>query len=733
MDEQQTTHTNSILGYLEVTPIFQVVSVFAIVVGLLSSLNTLNFPPELYVLGLAIIGVAVFFSARSIVRRQRAKSLPVASVQFNPFPGSESWKPWAREKTTDELAEIVERNSDRHVLVTAPSGNGKSVMVNTLLPDKLSDYEALIMDDYADVVPRLLDKLCNISNGDARTKLIKAIAALERTSIGASELAVQIKEAVLTAIGGRKIVFIFDQVERYFIRSEQMSSKDYVRFSNESEVLKSILDALIESSSARSVFAIRSEHVFGSLVNLFNTSLNGSQLREQICFYFLWGVNATDDEGEYVKIRAYLGEKFNGAAISSKVLELSNIESQQRANTFVLNLAGYVFENWSKGSKFSKRLSAVHVPESDLIDILLEAAYDGYVAAGHVSARSHFDAVLLSMASENRSSGLACEVERIAGLSHYPVDEVAKTIQYLVACGLAQEDTNQGVTVFRLNHDRVADRILKSEQLDLHPRASDAVRHLSENKVPTEKMIAPDHFPKSLELEFRHFSDISYFPVVLFVIYGIIRLLWPTETFDLLSPLIMAIGDFTGIYPPSYYVNPIFYVPHFITMIAWISLGDRINRSYLRHVQRGPLQWFANVATMMGVFLSVAVSFTPQLFVVPIVFGGTILGTCLLAASENRMFGGEMKIVTRQWGLRSIMNVMVVLVFGLATANFYAGDTSAYLIPLRGNISTETQLFIGILVESMVLLWFWQHIGAEQNNRRVWSANLAYFDKGRHR
>jgi hypothetical protein len=128
--------------------------------------------------------------------------------------------------------------------------------------------------------------------------------------------------------------------------------------------------------------------------------------------------------------------------------------------------------------------------------------------------------------------------------------------------------------------------------------------------------------------------------------------------------------------------------------------------------------------------LGIFVSFLPQMFVIPIVIVGLIYGVTMFYISKKNRFSGEMKFITRNWGVRSAINVSVILTIGLLTANIFSYDVSMENIFNNDLFSDLSILFALIVTESFMLFWFWQHIKSDQNNARVWSANLALYDLG---
>lgn len=712
--------------------IFEVISVASIVYGYWQSVNQIDIPvPILITIGLILAAVIVNLGITTF-KRVSAKPLPEPKSAFVPFRGAAGWKAFDRRQVTNELADLLKASTDKHVLLVSPSGTGKSTMLYDLLPSKMGEYHIRHFDRYDDVIEDLLLELQAIQDDDTLTERILAcLRQIEMAGSNHEDRYNEIEEIIQAISPSKNLLLCFDQVERYFLKFDDTSGDDYKRIMNEHTLIKRLLKALATNERIRTLFAVRSEYIFGSLSSMFNLQPNGSNVDEYVEFYFLWGINFIDDKSDYANISKRLQTKYKGVALRERLFEVCQINSQMKANTFMLNLGGYLFDSFQDRPRFFDRLLKPKLSSDEVIDVFLDAAYDGWIATSGLSDRTLFDTVLYALANENRVSGQACNQSRLAGLAHYPENDVMRTVAYLEDVKIVTVDGSDIEKAYRVAHEKLSDRLLKSDKLQLDSRAIDGIRYLTENRVRTDALTIPSAFPNSLDIPAFRSANVSYLAVVIFVFFGLFRCLFPDATLSLLNRAGVQhfVESVSGYHLHAYYLQPAMYVPHFIAHVAWVSYIDRVNRAYLKWA--APNRFFrisGMFLSVVGTVLGIAVSFTPELFVIPIVTVGILYGLLLMALSRSYSLGGQIKSITLAWGYRSIINVLVVL-----------GLSHFFLSPLFA-IESETgvvdpdrisNILALIIFESAMMVWFWQHIKAEQNSRKIWSANLALLDKGR--
>jgi hypothetical protein len=706
------------------------VGLLGIAIPLAKNLGELSEYPIVIAVILGAMLVLLWGPVTALIDVYRSEPLPEPLGEFSPFPKPD-WRPWDRNRVTTELASLVEATTTQHVLLVSPSGTGKSTMINQLLPKKLEQYQVIRISNYTNVVRTLLvDLTGSLNDNSVKDEVFQFVEGKDTARVDELEACLL---RILSAVrNSGKILICFDQVERYFIRHDSAAEKNYAELSRENAVVRLLLKHLAGCENIRTVFAVRSEYIFGSLSNLFNFNTNGSGIEKYVEFYFLWGVNDRDDRDIYLDLSKKLQNKFGGRL--KTLFGIALIQNPMKANTFLLNMGGYLYEQLRERKKYKGRLSEPNLSGDDLIDIYLDAAFEGYVAKSGRNDRCLFDTVIYALASDTKTSGQAADGPRIAGLAHFPEEEVQSVVFYLQSTGVIETERSEGEDTYRLKHEKLSDRVLKSDKLIIHSCAIDGIRYLTANGVETKKLTVPRHFPTSLETSLTGFANVGYIAVLIYALFGIARLAFPESTYALinLTKAYDLLFRLSGYQFHDYYMTPQFYAPHFIANVAWVSYIDRMNRSYVQNVTRGIPAFLGNCLALLGTTLGIWMAFVPELFVVPTVTVGVVFAFILMTASRSRNFNGQIKEMTRAWGLRTFLNVSVVF---LLNWKFFAPnfDMSDHAMGILTNIppgERVTYLLILVIAEAVLMLWFWQHIKADQNTRKIWSANLSLYDKG---
>ncbi|MBD1549768.1 hypothetical protein [Roseibium aggregatum] len=298
---------------------------------------------------------------------------------------------------------------------------------------------------------------------------------------------------------------------------------------------------------------------------------------------------------------------------------------------------------------------------------------------------------------------------------------------------MLEGEPDDGREVYRLKHEKLADRILKSDKLKMNSKSVDGIRFLTENRIHSERLTVPKSFPHSMD---NPLGSVGYFFVLLFIAFGTVRLASPELIYDLGKPLFSYI-DTVSVYLTfakdmnhDYYHQPIYYAPHFIADVAWVSYIDRVNRAYIQNVVKGWPSILGKMLAPIGTFFGVLAAFSPELFVFPIVIVGFMFGLLLVFISLRREFGGQAKAAVHLWGWRSMANVITVLFFSyvVSSTGLLSVDENA---PTLLYLQPATSVLSVLWAEALALIWFWGHIYPEQNTRNVWSAELSLYDKGR--
>ena len=701
----------------------------------------------LTVIVISIIGILKISSATRW--RMSLREFSTAGSPLDPFGNRREWSAWPRNNYVNSITDRLQIAKDKHILLIGPTGAGKSVILNNLLPAKFENDE--ILGPFSEFENVAYTLLLRISEKFPNSELIDTVqripTLLNECQIDkVTDLSANIPKILRSAIADRNVLFLFDQVERYFIYSQKQSRSDPKRFKCNTAIIRAILKGLREIESVKTLFSIRSEFFFGSIGNLFQNSRDGQGLEKLVEFHFMWGINNEEDPEVYSAMASILDQKFSeGGRIPQQISRIAGFNSRLNSDSFALRLGGFLFFELYSKDRYRDRLNQSTSVE-DLVDILLDASFEGTALSLHFesSERTVFDSILFALAAENQSTGNGCSASRLAGLTHFPVSEVVPIIGYLSALGLLKCHNKNGLENYRIAHDKIADRILRSEKLDIHSRGLNAIRSLTENEAKSSELTSPSHFPRYLETSVKEFFNISYLLVSAFIAFGIFRILFADqiypyfdvvyEIFDFSALIIKFTGNiiapedviifFTA---PEYYRSPSYYIPHFVVHVIWLSYIDRMNRSFLVFTSDKIGKRYASLLTSIGFCFGVYVAFLPQLFALPLFVVGVPYGWLSMRAARRSNFVGEIETIMSNWGRRTIINMFVMLIIGVSTG--------LWLVKVDLILGSETASYVAqyslVYVTAGMLLWFWQHIRADQNTRRIWSANLSLYDKGR--
>jgi hypothetical protein len=714
------------------------VKLLALVAGFLAliSFNLETAPLAVRIATASVIPLLIIQVLAYSLRRYSLKPFPSRESTFDPFGVSASWAPWQREEFLNQFCPRLETQSHKHMLLIGSTGVGKSVLIASLLPKRFPNHLVVGPITEFERAPQTI--LVAIANAFPNSPLNSRIFDItSRIALGASEpvepIAEELPKLLQDTIGITKSLFLFDQVERYLVMSQNMSKRDTTEFERITTLVRVILKTLREIPSVHTVFAIRSEFFFGSIGNLFHTRSDGKGLEDVVEFHLMWGINKSDDGGIFSKLSEQLDKSLgSGGRIPARVANLASFHNKLNADSFALRLGAFLYRELYSRPKYKRALDNSGSID-DLVDILLDAAFEG--ASKEINElefdRALYDSILFSIAAENQSTGRGCSLTRVAGLSHFPAQNVQDLVEYLTGIGILREEPDDGDASYRIVHDRISDRILKSERLELHSRSLNAIRSLTENEAPTSSLTIPDRYPAIVEVNTGGLLNLSYISFLIFLAFGFTRMLFSAEMKPYFDHLYSFFGSSIYFRSPDYYTDPLFYLPHFLTHAVWLSYIDRMHRSFIVFTGDPLSQLIGRTLTTVGLVCGIFSAFLPQLFVMPLFFVGVLYGVALLRTSRGPRFVGEIRRVVQEWGRRTILNMAVMMLLGMASASWFVDVTS--LLPSERNLfqSNAIVYFLMILIESLILLWFWQHIRADQNSRRIWSANLALFDKGR--
>lgn len=674
----------------------------------------------------------------------RFRKLPGPSKAFNPFPASGDFEAEERSIAKSIADRIKSRSTQRFLVVSAPTGSGKTVVSTQLVPKSLEGkFEAQKFEEYDRFLERIRDRVSRDYESAASQFVTTAFTALKETGDrGVDELA----SAVGELLGNRKVLFIFDQAERLSPQIEANALKNGTTPAEERQIFRTIFNALLANKNFRVLFLVRDEELASFLSILCPPDERGTQNTDKMFLIGMRGINRTDDARACADLKAKLRDLTKSDDLAEKFVTLAKCDDPEEADTLSLKLAGYLYaalvwkgpdgENsdisYSAERRNLRKLEEAQEPR-DLIAILLGAAFEHCAIEypGQLD-RGIFDLILYSVAADTKATGAASSIERVSALAHLPKADLAPIFDSLKGIGVFVESEGGRISNYRLAHDSIADAILRADELNIHSRAVHAIRSLAEERSGRERITKVSAIPKSFELGKAALSS-SYIPIIVFFAFGLSRIVFSEPLGQIFENTLGSL-TFSFLFSfPEYYQRAIFYVPTFLVQITWLTYIDRVNRAFIQRVTSGFKATAGNSLSTIGCMLGIMTAYSPQLILFPLVIVATIYGLLLIAISRQSNVRGEIRDIVWKWGVRTILNLFIASVFALGLSAVYADQASGFFDIIANWLDKDSALFGLILGEALILFWFWYHIREEQNTPQVWAATLALFDRGRMR
>lgn len=703
-------------------------------------------------IALAAGAIGAFPVVRFVLRLWRSAGFePLAppSERNNPFPRSGAFKAWSRAIAGEIAERVTNSQGKRHVIVCAPTGAGKSVALGDLVPSKLG-ARAILIEEYDRFPGRLCEAVAACCEGKAKEHLAEAYDRLENGEGDAAAFAASAGDV----LKGAPVLLVFDQAERIAAQIDRRALASRSEADELRHQFRAIFATLRAAAGLHMVFGVRDEELAAFLSILIDGEGGGESGGEtgsgrlaldEVEIIAMRGINPKEDKAAWQDARKELTEIIGDHERATELVALAGRDGAERSDSLSLKLLAYLCEAMYPGKDaegrpraarraYVERIHAAQHPR-DLITILLDAAWEDIALQSGRHERHAFDLVLFTLAAETRATGASAPVGQVALLAHLPSDTVEPLVEALFAMGLLIRTDGDGGAHYRLAHDSIADTILRGEELELHSRAINAVRALAENgrsaQVTGFRPRPIRAFPGYLDRP-ALFSA-SYLPIVLFFVFGMVRLSFSAPLHALYARLLGPWQDYVLLSLPDYYADPNYYVPTFLVQIVWLSYIDRVNRAFIQNVTSGFKALAGNLLSLVGLAGGVVTAFSPQLLLAPLTLVATIYGVLLLWISWQPDMKGEIRGIVRKWGYRTLLNLLIATLLAICASPVYADRADSIFALLPGMIDKATALFFLILAEAAILFYFWFHIREEQNTPHVWAATLALFDKGRMR
>lgn len=514
------------------------------------------------------------------------------------------------------------------------------------------------------------------------------------------------------------------------------------------------MKAIRDIPSARTVFAIRQDTLFES-IDFLTYSLDEPSKADCLFKYmYFYGVNDTEDDIGDEKNSSALRQvetQFDRSGITNHVsfTELRSflsLESRSAANSFFIQLTGYMLENfWPlKGVKKIVANKEGHCSPRDLLPIFFDELIAGFAKENPIAypAITNYDVfrfVLLTIAIENKQTGNPITSTRASLLAHMPEQSVRRVIDYLVEVGIVRPDNEKREGAVRFAHDILFEHIIESERFLIQDdiRIDDQLRlnieRLAERRIDDANLIPVTRFGNVWHDAFK-LREPGAIAVVAFMIYG--ALIWTTAWIpDYEGFHIAAVCDFAarasahfwwhwlGVHSDTCSAIKWYYPLVYAMDSAWVAFIYKLDRGYLQYAlnDKPRRKFISKSMPVIGAALGIGTRFIPLLIIFPLISVGIILAILLIS------------IRTPKWGFRTAANMIVALPLFLLLS-FMVTDVEVFVrarnaMDLSPIVFTAKNMTLWLIAISfLVFLW---HIRPEQQRDVSYAARLAALDVSR--
>jgi hypothetical protein len=694
---------------------------------------------------------------------EQLNGLPDKTGIFDPFLSSRQTatvEPWSRNGDLERFEAHVAKAAKSHLIVTGPSGAGKTIFFAQAVKSKYHPHFILIRR-YHDFLSTLINAIpadegqkMALEDGVKRylqaARPIRLSQALqEREILLANDPALQaLTRDIQTFVrksmdGGETTLLVFDQIERFLLDIEYQSLHPQEgRFAYEIYFIIVVLQALRELPNVRTVFSIREDALYESVDFLSYSFISPSDADRTFHYMYFHGINTNNaDQGVLADIRTKM-ESAAPAIPWTRLRQFLSIASRSMSNTFFIQLTGYLAQHFDSTDRRVRKIIEGGEPR-DLLPLFFDQLLAGFRKRD--SYGINYDVarlVMLTIAIENRSTGNPVSAARVSLLAHLPLDYVDPIVKYLVEIGVVQKDVAAQDDAVRLAHDILSDHIIQADGFIIREDLQKTIERLSERRVKHLRPVG--EYGRVWAGAGR--GDIGALAVVAFIVYGGIVSItsWLGSNITGL-PVCDSLHNFWSAWLSRYVLvdqcssMKWYYPPIYGVDCAWVSFIYKLDRGYFHHVfvehklaerlLRGASTSIAVIGSMLGILLS----FVPALATVPITVGGIMMAALLIIIwmreDKQTLFAKR----TFLWGLRIGLNMLftgllVLLLWFMVTPDQpYAEARAAmdHALPLAPAITAKNLTF---WITALFLFWFWVHVQPEQQSEVSIATQLASRD-----
>lgn len=764
--------TDRVLGFVKDSQNSPFVSLLILVgaIGGVKDFLGLLLPGDyaVYILTAIVSVLAVKWIARQR-RIARLPPIPLEQGVFRPFAqeGSTSKNFWPREQECATLLQMISSSENKHLIVVGRSGAGKSTLLSASVKPKLSNCHVILIDDYEGIIDKIAIGAGSVATDgsdlslDKRVNLVSVQRSI-RAAIGggrctwgdafdptitihsAEAIAREVADFIEHSARAKMLVFVFDQFERISssMRNE-MSKVSRTEGAFEVLVFRRLISLLRSLNNTRTIFLARSDALYHTVEFLNADALdqgdphkNSGVLANTIEIFMCPGVNIVTSADAVSEVDKLFSQVDSSKLLSYEFQAFTGIRSAQLSNTFLIQLTGYLVEQFGSTDPRIGRMLRESEESTAALRYYFEYLLNDYRRTGASEDDVElFKTIVFAIAAENRTSGRAIDADSISLISHIPVGNVRSALEFLLAKGIVVE---QGMK-FRMIHDMVSDYVIDQEQFAVNSRMRDGIEGLVVAERTPAKLTRNPYFPNLIGDLFRRpsFGQIS---ILMFYCFGLVQIASPSLSTQICA--VTALDRIWGAVPCTEAMP--YYWAIFLMHGAWLSYIYTIQRGYL--LRCGLPSWLRALAIslpIVGGWGAILFSRAPILALVPVNVVGITLAVILMSGSMSGAYIGRAAAENFRWGMRTFFNMLFSASLMIITAaiffeakgygSFWAAlSTGVFPVDERMYSFSPNSIKTGwVIFMSTAMIYFWLHIKPEQQSDISLAARLAIFDRTR--
>ncbi|UCH62752.1 MAG: hypothetical protein JSU77_13355 [Fidelibacterota bacterium] len=550
---------------------------------------------------------------------------PPTKGLFQGINQSESLLAWPRPNEMKKLCSTITDSKNKPVILVGLSGDGKSVLVNSLVKPFLlaNDWHIFSFNNYDSFKANLL------------TDLLKEYKDIDEGQLLYANLLGIKKED--------KILFVFDQFEQ-FLSSNLKNDID----NNEKRIwFRNFLNSSLQYPNVRHLIIVRKEWYY-------DLRFLAEFVPPPINTFYLKGFKIDENKGGIIVLKSNLKAVIKNRKTATLVF--NDLFDHGVISPLKAQIVGLMLENIAKDEG---EITREYYWQLGGIDGIIRSYFDAYLRAApnrDIALQVMFS---LSVITKMRSK---LTISHISDITHNPQKDVTKCITFLVNEGLVlQSEAGR----YELAHDYLAEQLHEISGTELDPVERDNIIFFrDEMQKIGEELDITKHTPDRKKIIF---SD--YFMIVL-AITLIARLLAPVYGID------WGWFNILAQYQSKRFGFDTLYLPVFISHLAWSIYVTLLYRRLFSIIKEERISKILSKYVVLSCTLCVlAAVFIPYCWMLSIGIGGLVVGFKFYRLSKIKGLPSISIEYFKSTGGKTMLNVSVVIIIGLVTI-YYINNTN---------------------------------------------------------